>query len=421
MRMPSAAAATALRGGEGCSTSCSSFTLGAAPARARAAGAGVCELYAPRRRRAAGVRGQRVLATLTEPPPSSTGEGARRAREAQPLIRGGNIVEEEALASALHTVDLQRAGLLEGRSMKYDSIDTEVLNAAYLRCGEVTEDYGRTFYLATQLMNEQRRKAIWAIYVWCRRTDELVDGPNASYITPSALDRWTERLDQVFDGRPYDLLDAALTDTVSTFPVDIKPFYDMVDGMRMDLIKLRYNDFGELYEYCYRVAGTVALMSVPIMGMCPKYKGPTESVYRAALALGLANQLTNILRDVGEDVKSRGRIYIPLEDLHAYGIDESEVLNCSLVKDGVVDQRWKDMMKFQIARARQYFHDAEEGISGLDKNARWPVWAALVIYSKILDAIEANDYDNFNRRAYVTSQQKLLMLPVAYAKAQWGA
>ena len=222
----------------------------------------------------------------------------------------------------------------------------------------------------------------------------------------------------MFDGRPFDLLDAALTDTVASFPVDIQPFYDLVDGMRMDLIKSRYATFEELYEYCYRVAGTVALMSVPIMGVSADYRGPTEPIYRAALALGLANQLTNILRDVGEDARTRGRIYIPVEDLTAFGITEGEVINGTLVdKAGVVDARWADMMRMQITRARRYFADAEAGVAGLDASARWPVWAALILYRQILDAIEANGYDNFNKRAYVSSAKKLLLLPVAFAKA----
>jgi phytoene synthase len=201
--------------------------------------------------------------------------------------------------------------------------------------------------------------------------------------------------------------------------VDIQPFYDMVDGMRMDLIKHRYANFEELYEYCYRVAGTVALMSVPIMGVSADYKGPTEPIYRAALALGLANQLTNILRDVGEDARTRGRIYIPVEDLQAYNITEAEVINGTLVNSatGAVDARWAAMMRFQIERARGYFADAEAGVAGLDASARWPVWAALILYRQILDAIEANAYDNFTKRAYVSSTKKLLMLPLAFLKA----
>ena len=159
-----------------------------------------------------------------------------------------------------------------------------------------------------------------------QRTDELVDGPNASHITPEALDQWEARLEAVFDGRPMDVIDAALTDTVSKFPVDIQPFRDMIDGMRMDLVKPRYETFDELYEYCYRVAGTVGLMSMPIMGCDDDFEGDLEKVYKAALSLGLANQLTNILRDVGEDVQTRNRIYIPLEELAQFGITEEEIV-----------------------------------------------------------------------------------------------
>ena len=112
------------------------------------------------------------------------------------------------------------------------------------------------------------------------------------------------------------------------------PLYDTVDGMRMDLVKPRYETFDELYEYCYRVAGTVGLMSMPIMGTDDNFKGDLRKVYKAALALGLANQLTNILRDVGEDIAERNRIYVPLEDLDRFGITEQEVL-----KGGAVQAR----------------------------------------------------------------------------------
>lgn len=293
------------------------------------------------------------------------------------------------------------------------------LSQAYDRCGEVTSEYAKTFFLGTQLMTPEQAKAIWAIYVWCRRTDELVDGPNASRITPAALDRWENRLEALFEGRPYDALDAALTDTISRFPVHIQPFLDMIGGMRMDLVKSRYETYDELYDYCYRVAGTVALMSVPVMGIDKSYKGPLEQVYRSALALGTANQLTNILRDVGEDASQRNRIYLPLDELAAFKIKEEEVLNGTLfaASTGRIDDRWRSFMQFQIARARQIFTEAEEGVNLLDAEARWPVWTALVLYRQILDGIEANDYNNFTQRAYVPKWRKLLSLPTAYMRA----
>lgn len=286
----------------------------------------------------------------------------------------------------------------------------ELLEEAYERCGEVCAEYAKTFYLGTLLMTPERQRAIWAIYVWCRRTDELVDGPNASHITPMALDRWEQRLEDLFNGRPYDMLDAALSDTVSKFPVDIQPFRDMIEGMRMDLRKSHYKNFDELYLYCYYVAGTVGLMSVPIMGISQDSHATTEDVYSAALALGIANQLTNILRDVGEDAR-RGRIYLPQDELAQSGLSDEDIFS------GKVTDKWRSFMKDQITRARKFFDEAEKGVTELDKASRWPVWASLILYRQILDAIEANDYDNFTKRAYVGKVKKLLTLPVAYSRA----
>ncbi|CAI5466254.1 unnamed protein product [Closterium sp. Yama58-4] len=289
----------------------------------------------------------------------------------------------------------------------------ELLAEAYERCGEVCAEYAKTFYLGTKLMTPERRRAIWAIYVWCRRTDELVDGPNASHITPRALDRWEERLDELFQGRPYDMLDAALSDTIQTFPMSIQPYRDMVDGMRMDLRKSRYRTFDELYVYCYNVAGTVGLMSVPVMGIDPKSKVPVEDVYKAALDLGIANQLTNILRDVGEDAQ-RGRVYLPQDELAQFGLSDDDIF------EGKVTDNWRSFMKFQIERARNYFKTAEAGVVELDRQSRWPVWASLRLYAQILDAIEANDYDNFTRRAYVSKWKKMMSLPGTYIVAAKG-
>nr|QNT09926.1 phytoene synthase 1 [Solanum pennellii] len=285
-----------------------------------------------------------------------------------------------------------------------------LLSEAYAMCGEVCAEYAKTFNLGTMLMTPERRRAIWAIYVWCRRTDELVDGPNASYITPAALDKWENRLEDVFNGRPFDMLDGALSDTVSNFPVDIQPFRDMIEGMRMDLRKSRYKNFDELYLYCYYVAGTVGLMSVPIMGIAPESKATTESVYNAALALGIANQLTNILRDVGEDAR-RGRVYLPQDELAQAGLSDEDMFA------GRVTDKWRIFMKKQIHRARKFFDEAEKGVIELSSASRFPVWASLVLYRKILDEIEANDYNNFTKRAYVSKSKKLIALPIAYAKS----
>ncbi|KAK9924162.1 hypothetical protein M0R45_032545 [Rubus argutus] len=330
-------------------------------------------------------------------------------------------------AEKVYEVVLKQAALVrEQRRPKEKALDLDqeiessdgmtnwdLLNEAYDRCGEVCAEYAKTFYLGTLLMTPERRRAVWAIYVWCRRTDELVDGPNASYITPKALDRWEKRLTDLFEGRPYDMYDAALSDTVTKYPVDIQPFKDMVEGMRLDLRKSRYKNFDELYLYCYYVAGTVGLMSVPVMGIAPESKASTESVYNAALALGIANQLTNILRDVGEDAR-RGRVYLPQDELAQAGLSDDDIFR------GKVTDKWQSFMKGQIKRARMFFDEAEKGVAELNSASRWPVWASLLLYRQILDAIEANGYDNFTKRAYVGKAKKLVSLPIAYGRAIIG-
>ncbi|XP_043695069.1 phytoene synthase 2, chloroplastic-like isoform X1 [Telopea speciosissima] len=320
----------------------------------------------------------------------------------------------------VYDVVLKQAALVNEQLRSKQALDVKpdmvvpgtlsLLNEAYDRCGEVCAEYAKTFYLGTLLMTPERRKAIWAIYVWCRRTDELVDGPNASHITPTALDRWESRLEDLFAGRPFDMMDAALSDTVAKFPVDIQPFKDMIEGMRMDLKKSRYENFDELYLYCYYVAGTVGLMSVPVMGIAPESQATTESVYNAALALGIANQLTNILRDVGEDSR-RGRIYLPQDELAQAGLSEEDIFA------GRVTDKWRNFMKKQIKRARMFFDEAEKGVTELSSASRWPVWASLLLYCKILDEIEANDYDNFTKRAFVSKAKKILALPAAYTRS----
>ncbi len=291
------------------------------------------------------------------------------------------------------------------------------LDDAYEQCRQITEKYAKTFYLATLLMPEAKRRGIWAIYVWCRRTDELVDGPAAKLTTPETLDQWESHLEAVFAGKPQDAYDVALVDTLQRFPMDIQPFRDMVAGQRMDLYRSRYETFEELNLYCYRVAGTVGLMSTAIVGLNETHyptpwdpqtqpRIPTQE----AIALGIANQLTNILRDVGEDAR-RGRIYIPLEDLRLFNYTEDELFR------GVVNDRWRAVMQFQIQRARKFYAEAENGIRALSRDARFPVWAALMLYSQILDVIERNQYDVFTRRAFVPTLDKFLCLPVALARA----
>jgi 15-cis-phytoene synthase len=138
---------------------------------------------------------------------------------------------------------------------------------AYEICRQITADYAKTFYLGTLLMPKEKSKAIWAIYAWCRLTDELVDGAKAQYTTKETLAEWEHQLESVFAGHPIDDPDVALVDTIQNYPMGIKPFRDMIAGQSMDLVCNRYQTFEELKLYCYRVAGTVGLMSNAVLGM----------------------------------------------------------------------------------------------------------------------------------------------------------
>ncbi|MEM9770321.1 MAG: phytoene synthase [Cyanobacteria bacterium P01_D01_bin.73] len=316
------------------------------------------------------------------------------------------------------------------------------LEDSYEACRKVTAEYSKTFYWGTALMSPEKRRAIWAIYVWCRRTDELVDGPLAAATTPETLDQWERDLEKIWDGTPLDDADVALVDAVQQFGLDIQPFRDMIAGQRMDLYRSSYDTFDDLYLYCYRVAGTVGLMTMPVLGTLqngepepepPAWKASLSGYFsnfnfdslnlgdvdddgdddptQEAIALGIANQLTNILRDVGED-RQRGRIYLPLEDLRRFDYTEQDLM------DGVIDDRWRALMQFEIKRAREIFAKASKGIRRLNRDARWPVWAALMLYSRILNSIERNDYDVFNNRAFVSTWGKVQCLPVALIRAQ---
>lgn len=290
---------------------------------------------------------------------------------------------------------------------------------AYEACRRITADYAKTFYLGTLLMPPEKRKAIWAIYVWCRHTDELVDGPKAATTTLETLDHWESQLESIFAGHPIEDVDVALVDTLERFTLDIQPFRDMIEGQRMDLHRSRYQTFEELELYCYRVAGTVGLMSTSVMGVeppsprSPWYEPDLEPYVpiQEAVALGIANQLTNILRDVGEDARRRGRIYLPLDELAQFDYTEEDLFK------GVIDDRWRAFMRFQLDRARAFYREAERGIAYLSHDGRWPVWASLMLYSQILNVIEENDYDVFNRRAYVPKMRKFVSLPVAWTRA----
>jgi phytoene synthase len=172
----------------------------------------------------------------------------------------------------------------------------------------------------------------------------------------------------------------------------------LIDGVEQDLYKTRFLNFKEIYDYSFKIASVVGLMTTPVFG----YKD--EQALNYAADLGIAMQLTNILRDVGEDI-DRDRIYLAQDELTAFGLTEQDILSRRM------DDRFVEFMKYQIKRAREYYQRAESGIAMLDRNARLPVYLARYNYAKILDKIEENNYDVFTSRAYLSKFEKLSILP----------
>lgn len=295
------------------------------------------------------------------------------------------------------------------------SIDS-ILRKAYVESGEVTSAFAKTFFLGTQLLPELPREAIWAVYVWCRRTDEIVDAPRDNDEEMlNDLGSWEMRLEALWKyGEVEDVYDLCLLDVLVKYPnLPITPFTDMIRGMLMDVPELgqeRYESFDELHLYCYRVAGTVGLMSLPVFGCAEGYND--QIAREPALSLGVAFQLTNILRDVGEDAEKRGRVYLPREDMAKFGVTEEQILARK------VDKNYTDLMKFQIERAKMYYERARRGVFMLAPESRLPVQSSLDAYGRILDKIEENGFDTLTTRAYVGKWEKLSIIPFSWYRTQ---
>ncbi len=237
-----------------------------------------------------------------------------------------------------------------------------------------------------------------ALYAFCRATDDLIDHRRA---TLSDLEAWRAKVNRRIEEQTDPIL-LLWSHVRQEFGVDRRYEQELIDGVAMDLTRFGYQTWEELQQYCYHVASTVGLMSIPIIGLT---KGATfDHAAPFAIQLGIALQLTNILRDVGEDAR-RGRVYIPEEDLEHFHLTRQDVLR------GVYDERFVSLMKFEIARARKLYEFSFPGIVFLDKSVRSAVGVAASLYQAILDEIEKIDYQVFDRRAFTSSWRKIALLP----------
>jgi 15-cis-phytoene synthase len=310
-------------------------------------------------------------------------------------------------------LDRANAALDSGVNTHYSAyVDNCALEEAYSYCEGITRENSKTFFLASSLLPEEKRRAVRALYAFCRVSDDLVDhsvGNNAGDFTKATIESWRQMI--VF-GRAGSEGIHAYGPTVSLAWADARHNYhiplgyveQLLDGLALDLNHARYETFSQLAEYCYGAACTVGLMSMHITGYTHREAIPY------AIRLGVALQLTNILRDVGEDWRA-GRLYLPLEELADFGLDEADI------NDSVIDNRWRAFMRFQISRTRKLYQEALPGVAYLNRDGRFAIAAAGELYRAILDQIEANDYDVFHRRASTGAWGKIRRLPGIWWRA----
>jgi phytoene synthase len=287
--------------------------------------------------------------------------------------------------------------------------DPGLLARAYAYCESVTAAHSRSFHWATRLLPREKRLAIRALYAFCRVSDNIVDQPDSGEFYPDGhtqrtLLRWRQQAMStcaMSHKAPNDLIAAAWADTRTRYRIPTRYAEQLMDGVARDLRQNRYTTFDELAAYAYGVASTVGLMSMHIVG----FSGDDAIPY--AIKLGVALQLTNILRDVGEDWRA-GRLYLPADELAAFELTEDDVAAAR------VDDRWRAFMRFQIGRNRRLYVEACPGIALLNRDGRLAVAAASELYRAILDDIEAHDYDVFNRRAHIDAWGKLRRLPLIW-------
>lgn len=281
--------------------------------------------------------------------------------------------------------------------MKWWTTRDNSLQAAYNHCRQIQKHFGTSYYFATRFFEPSIRNGVHALYAFVRYPDQWVDDSShlAKAEVRQLLNRYVADLLRALDGETVDSpVLTAFADTVVKYQIPIEYICEFLDAMNMDLERSRYHTFEELKSYARGSASVVGLMMLCLFGVC------REPLTRYAELMGLAMQLTNFLRDVKEDFL-RGRIYLPQEELQEHSLTESDIAQ------GVVDQRWRTFMQFQIERARKAYREAECGIPLLPKHAQYPVLLGSRLYAAILTEIEQADYDVYSARVRTSGWTKL--------------
>lgn len=275
--------------------------------------------------------------------------------------------------------------------------------AAYDVSAAVTREHSKSFHLASGLLPASKRRAIRALYAFCRTVDDIVDACDECDSLRD-LEAWRQIIRGTMAPQ-NDPVAAAWVDTLKRFRIPRRYALQLIDGVAKDLAATRYASFEELSTYCYSVASTVGLMSMHIIGFTSRDALPY------AIKMGVALQMTNVLRDVGEDFRN-GRIYLPQDELHGFGVSEADLAS------GRTTDRWSEFMRFQIRRTRRLYAESSPGIRLLDADGQLAIAAASGLYRGILDKIEENGYDVFSRRASLSAWEKTARIPALFLELQ---
>jgi len=261
-------------------------------------------------------------------------------------------------------------------------------------CQQKAAASGSSFYYSFLFLPPPRRRAITALYAFCREVDDVVDEAHDPAVARTKLAWWREEVDRMFNGTPQHPVAQALASVVREFALPAELFQTVIDGMAMDLAQTRYLDFATLELYCHRVAGVVGLMSAEIFG----YRDLATRGY--ARDLGIAFQLTNICRDVGEDAR-RGRIYLPQADLARFGVKASALLRAEY------SQAFRDLMAFEVERTQSWYAKALAQLPAADRRAQRAGLVMAAIYRTLLAEIARDGYRVLDRRTSLTPLRKL--------------
>lgn len=274
------------------------------------------------------------------------------------------------------------------------TVDAELptVAEAYRHCRSITHRYGANFSVGFRFLPKEKREAVYATYAWCRFADDIADEPGER--KDERLDEWQAELDACYEGRPHHPITIALADAVGRFPIPKDAFIALVDGCRQDMVKTRYETFDELLHYCDLVASSISDLSLSIFG----YRSSQAPEWGRSLSTAL--QLTNVTRDIGDDL-TRDRIYLPAEELRRFGIGEEDLFAHRET------EAMRELILFQVERARGYFERAEPLLSDLDFDARFPTLLMGGVYAAVLREIEREPFAPLRRRISLPLHRKV--------------